>query len=364
MWVPDWHPRSEAEIRHLWMRPAVPAIPAVSAVSAASAEAHSPETPLVSIVCATYGHGRQVIDALWGFLMQETTFAFEVLLHDDASPDDTADYCRAFAAAYPGLIRLHVQPENQLSRGGHVFDWALTEARGRYIARCEGDDFWTDPRLLARQVAVLESQPAAVFCGAGAARVVPPSTEPIDVHPGGRAGPGPSRLNARQVESSLWHLSTHVLTRDLAEAWHRFRHQARPVKLKDSDFLHFAFGQGELWQVSEVVSVYRDTGTGVWTALSEAARCRWHYESSRYLGRHLRGELGRRNRVHLAPRYLAYWARARAREQQDSQTHPSTGWIDLARRSMGAARLLLGELRTEPWSTVLRAFRYLGARRR
>jgi hypothetical protein len=110
--------------------------------------------------------------------------------------------------------------------------------------------------------------------------------------------------------------------------------------------------------------VYRDTGTGVWTALSEASRCRWHYESSRYLGRHLRGELGRRNRVHLAPRYLAYWARARAREQQDSQTYPSTGWIDLARRSMGAARLLLGELRTEPWSTVLRAFRYLGARRR
>lgn len=348
-WVPDWQARSEAEIRRSW-----------TPDSANNAD------PVVSIVCSTYHHGRWIVDALCGFLMQRTPFGVEILVYDDASTDDTADYCRAFAAAYPGLIRLEVQPENGASRGMHVFDWALSVARGRYIARCEGDDFWTDAHRLRRQVAVLDAQPGAVFCGAGAARVVTPGFAAVELHPGSGAGGSqePSRLSATQVEASLWHLSTHLLTRELAEAWHRFRRQALPAQLKDGDFLHFAFGQGELWQLPDLVSVYRDTGRGVWTRLSDAARCRWHYESSRYLGQHLPDPLGRRNRRHLAPRYLAFWARSLAREELDLEAGRGLGLGERVRLLRGAIRHVLGQMRTEPPSTLVRALGYLVAARR
>ena len=115
-------------------------------------------TPLVSIVCATYNHEAFIRDAIEGFLMQETTFPVEILIHDDASRDRTPDVVKDYAEKYPLLIKPILQSANQLSGGvkpTHVFQ--LPCALGQYFAFCEGDDYWCYPHKLEKQVAILES---------------------------------------------------------------------------------------------------------------------------------------------------------------------------------------------------------------
>lgn len=116
--------------------------------------------PLVSISCATYNHEKYIRDCIEGFLMQKTSFKFEILIHDDASTDGTADIIKQYEKKYPELIFPIYQTKNQYSQGVMIsptFNWP--RARGKYIALCEGDDYWTDPLKLQKQVDFLEENP-------------------------------------------------------------------------------------------------------------------------------------------------------------------------------------------------------------
>ncbi len=112
--------------------------------------------PLVSIVCLTYNHEPYLRETLEGFLRQETDFPFEVIVHDDASTDSTARIIRDYAARYPAIIRPIYQQQNQYRLGTPFSTRLFAQARGKYIAYCEGDDYWTDPRKLQIQVDFLE----------------------------------------------------------------------------------------------------------------------------------------------------------------------------------------------------------------
>ncbi len=116
--------------------------------------------PLVSISCIGYNHERYIRDAIEGFLRQETAFPVEILIHDDSSTDKTADIVEEYEAKYPHLIKPIYQTENQYSKGVSIsatFNWP--RARGKYIALCEGDDYWIDPLKLQKQVDFLEENP-------------------------------------------------------------------------------------------------------------------------------------------------------------------------------------------------------------
>ncbi len=118
------------------------------------------ELPLVSICCIAYNQSHYIRDALEGFLMQKTNFAFEVLIHDDASTDGTEQIIREYEAKYPEIIKALYEEENQWvkgRRGSSVFNYQ--RALGKYIALCEGDDYWTDPLKLQKQVDFLEANP-------------------------------------------------------------------------------------------------------------------------------------------------------------------------------------------------------------
>lgn len=115
--------------------------------------------PLVSISCITYNHELYIRDALEGFLIQETTFPFEILIHDDASSDKTAEIIREFEKEYPSLVKPIYQTENQYSQGHSVSDFNYSRMRGKYIALCEGDDFWTDSHKLQTQIDYMEKNP-------------------------------------------------------------------------------------------------------------------------------------------------------------------------------------------------------------
>jgi len=120
--------------------------------------------PVVTIKCITYQHVNFIRDAIEGFLMQETTFPVEILIHDDASTDGTADIIRDYQARYPQLFRTVLQTENQYSQGNKPRKFLNPLVRGEFVALCEGDDYWTSPQKLQKQVAALLGAPECSAC--------------------------------------------------------------------------------------------------------------------------------------------------------------------------------------------------------
>ena len=119
----------------------------------------------LSIHCLTYNHAPFIRQTLDGFVMQKTNFPFEVLIHDDASTDGTADIIREYEAKYPDIIKPIYQTENQYSQGIKIgFTHLYPRAKGKYLAMCEGDDYWTDPFKLQKQYDALEQHPEADIC--------------------------------------------------------------------------------------------------------------------------------------------------------------------------------------------------------
>lgn len=112
--------------------------------------------PLVSIVCITYNQEKYIKETIKGFLIQKTTFPFEIIIHDDASTDSTSKIIREYERLYPDIIKVIVQEENQYSKSPNsVLKIATSVAVGEYIALCEGDDFWIDDDKLEKQIKLL-----------------------------------------------------------------------------------------------------------------------------------------------------------------------------------------------------------------
>jgi glycosyltransferase involved in cell wall biosynthesis len=117
------------------------------------------DSPLVSICCVTYNHRKYIGNAIEGFLMQKTNFAIEIIIHDDASTDGTIEILLSYKERFPDLIQLRLEDENQYSRGARPYlDLVLPYAKGKYIAFCDGDDFWTDDQKIQKQVQYLEAE--------------------------------------------------------------------------------------------------------------------------------------------------------------------------------------------------------------
>ncbi len=115
---------------------------------------------LVSISCLTYNHEPYIRKCLDSFLMQKTDFKFEIVIHDDASTDGTAEIIKEYQSMYPTIFNPTYQNVNQYSQGVKVmWEYNAPKWRGKYVAFCEGDDFWIDPLKLQKQVDFLEKNP-------------------------------------------------------------------------------------------------------------------------------------------------------------------------------------------------------------
>ena len=123
--------------------------------------------PIITVWCLTYNQKRFIRDALDGFVMQKVNFIFEVIVHDDCSTDGTTEIIQEYAMKYPKIIKPMVETENQWQKGGlkHIIHLMNEKhRRGKYIAFCEGDDYWTDPNKLQKQVDFLENNPGYSMC--------------------------------------------------------------------------------------------------------------------------------------------------------------------------------------------------------
>jgi glycosyltransferase involved in cell wall biosynthesis len=128
------------------------------------------QKPIVSICVQTYNQKDYIKECLDGILMQKTTFPFEIILGEDESNDGTRDVCIEYAKKHPESINLYLRSRKDVINingnptGRYNFMENLKTAKGKYIAICEGDDYWTDPLKLQKQVDFLESHSDYVLC--------------------------------------------------------------------------------------------------------------------------------------------------------------------------------------------------------
>lgn len=124
--------------------------------------------PFVVINCLTFNHEQYIRDCLEGFVMQKTNFKFVAIVHDDASTDDTASIIKEYAEKYPEIIKPIFEKENQYSKKDgslqRIMSNAIEATGAKYVAMCEGDDYWIDPYKLQKQVDFMEANEDIGLC--------------------------------------------------------------------------------------------------------------------------------------------------------------------------------------------------------
>lgn len=115
--------------------------------------------PLVSVSMITYNHEQYIAEAIEGVVNQHCDFYFELIIGDDCSNDRTLEICKEYQRKYPGIVRLLTYPKNLMQNGFNNSNRCISRCRGKYLAFCEGDDYWVDNRKLQKEIDVLEQNP-------------------------------------------------------------------------------------------------------------------------------------------------------------------------------------------------------------
>lgn len=212
---------------------------------------------VVSVACITYNHAPYIRQCLEGFLMQKTNFPIEIIVHDDASTDGTDDIIREYALKYPELFKVILQEENQYSKGVDVLSLVFERSAGKYIALCEGDDYWTDPLKLQKQVDFLEKHEEFSMCFHRAAIV-----QEIN---------GPIWLSASQLEAREYSAEELFSTWLVPTASILYRRQVNDIPIKhSSDIMNGDIvlvlkccSMGRVMALEDEMSVYRMHAGGV-----------------------------------------------------------------------------------------------------
>lgn len=120
--------------------------------------------PIVSVYMVTYNHDPYIAQAIEGVMMQQTDFEFELVIGEDASQDRTRKICFEYQKWYPDKIRVLWSEENVTRPYGGNGPRVMARCRGEFIAFCEGDDYWTDPLKLQKQVDAMLANPQCTLC--------------------------------------------------------------------------------------------------------------------------------------------------------------------------------------------------------
>ena len=224
---------------------------------------------MVSVICTTYNHEKYIRKCLDGFIMQETDFPYEVLVHDDASTDNTAAIVHEYEILYPDIIKPIYQTENQYSKGKAITrDIIFPKCRGKYIALCEGDDYWTDPHKLQKQVAALETHPDCFMCVCKVERISEDESEILGYYPGFPLNEGviaSDKFLKIIIKEYTFQTSSYVfyaaLYKKYAENTPDF---ARTSPVGDVAYLLYFGYAGNVYYCKETMTRYRIGSIGCW----------------------------------------------------------------------------------------------------
>lgn len=218
---------------------------------------------MVSVLTTAYNHAQFIAGALDSFVKQKTDFAFEVIVHDDASTDGTAEIIREYASKYPDIIRPILQNENQYSKGIDVYDFMEPLVRGKYIALCEGDDYWCDDLKLQKQVDFLEAHTDYVACAHNNWVINYETGKKTLAYP----GDGDRDLHIENYLSGNgknYHTSSIVYRRDKCMGIEDFVRE--PLLIGGDNILEaYLLLQGKIRFLNDTMSVYRLMSPNSWT---------------------------------------------------------------------------------------------------
>lgn len=219
--------------------------------------------PTVSILCITYNHEKFISECLDGFLMQETTFPVEIIVHDDASTDRTPAIVKEYGARYPKLFQLVLQKRNQRSQGRRNMPTVMGLARGEYFAYCDGDDYWTHPHKLETQFRIIATRPDVAMVSHGVALI----SETTEIW---RRAPEHSCIEYCDTDV-LPHVFDHSSTwlARTAKLPFEFKRLLHSLSMGDSPINLFLLQNGKKGiSLGEVWSIYRQHAAGVWSPLT------------------------------------------------------------------------------------------------
>jgi len=224
------------------------------------------EKPIVSVIVVTFQHFKYIRQCLDGVLMQETSYFYEIILGDDNSTDGTREICIEYAEKYPDKIRLFLHHRaNNISIGGAPtgrfnFLYNLSMARGKYIALCDGDDYWINTLKLQKQVELLEKNKQCSMC----------FTHQLVVNESG------DEIQKKEYEEKEYSINdiikgfipgtqTMVLRNFENLAVFLMSHTSSPTG--DRMLAYYCSLFGHILILPEITAAYRQTGKGVWTTM-------------------------------------------------------------------------------------------------
>ncbi len=223
--------------------------------------------PVVSVLCFTYNHVNFIRDAIEGFLMQETTFPLEIVIHDDASTDGTAEIVKEYAEKYPQVFRTILQKKNLFSSGNLPSGGEMAQryCHGEFIALCEGDDFWISKEKLQKQVEKLEKDATIVGC----------CHEVLTNHPTSKTGflfnnystlGASQNIGLRHLLSKNCFATCSVLIR--SKSLSNLPDSFRSFAMGDWPMWIWATKYGEFFVDPQPMGFYRYHDGGIWSTLS------------------------------------------------------------------------------------------------
>jgi len=225
--------------------------------------------PLVSVLMITWNHEEHIAQAVEGILSQQCGFPFELIIGEDCSQDQTREICVHYQQRYPDIIILVTADENVGMHRNLSRIWC--RSRGKYIALCEGDDYWSDPEKLAKQTAWMEARSNFTLCGT--------YTQKIRQDENGswvEAGiVGPSEIKERYTLEDLipnytFHFSSVMVRKDSI----RFPRWFWNVYCADRPLYLLCAEKGPAGFIPEITSVYRMHDGGIWVPINQLDKAR------------------------------------------------------------------------------------------
>lgn len=221
--------------------------------------------PLVTFCCFMYNHEKYAVQTLNSLLSQVTSFPFEIIIHDDASQDKTPEIIKRYQAKYPSIIKAICQSENQYSKMGFKLNkFVIPLVRSKYVAICEGDDYWSHPLKTEKQVNFLLNNPKYAGCSCYTKKLVEngehyceskTSLKPI------------SHGTLSLVLGKKKQLSTSALLYPADVLKNISQNLDESVYALDN-FIRYAISmKGRLYVLPEYMTVYRIHSGGIWSCI-------------------------------------------------------------------------------------------------
>lgn len=218
---------------------------------------------LVSIGCTAYNHQKYIRKTLDGFVNQITDFRYEIIVHDDASTDKTADVIREYQERYPNLITAIYQTENQQSQNIKVTaKFIMPKMKGKYIALCEGDDYWVDNYKLQKQVDIFRNHPECYMCVHKVQEIFEDGSVLERTNPPQQVGLKTQVLCSKDFLtyslSNFFHTSSYMMEGEFYRCYHRNYPEFREVCDVGDICMKLYFGQlGSVYYIDDIMSYYR-----------------------------------------------------------------------------------------------------------